>query len=290
MPEKNMSLTVFDPIKATLAELQKKDFSLVFDHTTPEGEKDLRSWVKRIRGFKGDVARAHKDTKAEALAFGRQVDTLKNELTAGADKLITERMKPLDEIEAKKRAEAEAIIEAERVAKEKKEAEELAELNRREAEVAKKEVEIREKERIEREKNISAEAAEKAKEEAERIASNRAKVAEQEKAEAVETEKEKARQAEKERIEREKQIAVESAENARKEAEQRARAKAATERLEKQQEEAAKKRRVENVRHRDKIENEIIGCLRKYISTEELAAKILIAIKHGQINHVTINY
>ena len=162
-----MSLTVFDPIKAILVELVKKDQSLVFDHTTPEGEKDLRSWVKRLRNYKGDVARAHKEVKAEALSFGRQVDAIKNELTVNVDTLITERMRPLDEIEAKKRAVAEAIVKAEEDARIAKEAEELAELKRREAEVARKEAEIKEKERIEREKLIAAEAAENATKEAE---------------------------------------------------------------------------------------------------------------------------
>lgn len=164
----DMSLVVFDPIKATLIVLKKKDESLTFDHTTPEGEKDLRSWVKQLRGYKGDIAKAHKGIKADALAFGRRVDAIKNELTAGADKIIKERLRPLDEMEARKRAAAEAAIKAEADAMLAKEAERIAELKRREAEVAKKEAEIEAKERIEREKRIAEEAAENARKEAER--------------------------------------------------------------------------------------------------------------------------
>ncbi|KKN39457.1 hypothetical protein LCGC14_0743270 [marine sediment metagenome] len=266
-----MSLAVFDPIKAMLAELQKKDFSLVFDHTTPEGEKDLRSWVKRIRGYKGDIARMHKDVKAGALSFGRQVDAIKNELTTGADAIITERMKPLDEIEAKKRADAEAIVEAERVAAEKKEAEELAELKRREEEVAKKEAVIQEKERIEREKRIAAEAAEKARKEAEAKA------------------------------EREKQAIIDAAAKEIADAEAKVKADAeekeqirladeATARLEKQRTEQAEKRRIENKAHRQEIEIKVAQHLDLIVQNGQITSAIIDAIRDDKIPNVTINY
>ena len=274
----NMSLTVFDPIRATLAELEKKDKSLVFDHTTSEGEKDLRSYVKRLRGYKGDVARAHKDTKAEALNFGRKVDAIKNELTTGVDKLITERMKPLDEIEAQKRAEAEAIVEAEQLAKEKAEDERLADLERREAETARKEAEIQEKEQAEHEKQIAAEAAENAAKEAERIAENRAKIAEQEKAqaiekaeqekaEAVEAEKEKARQVERERIAKEKEEVAAIAREAE-----------------------AEKKRVENTKHRDKIKEIACKAFDSAFGPDFNSVDVVTVISEGHIPNVTINY
>jgi hypothetical protein len=260
MTEESMNLTIFDPIRATLAKLEKKNKALVFDHTTPEGEKDLRSWVKRIREFKGNVARAHKETKAEALAFGRKVDAIKNELTAGADRLIKERMKPLDEIEANKRAEAEAIVKAEEEARLAKEAEEKAELERREAEVAKKEAEIREKERAEREKRIAEEAAENARKEAEAKA-------EREKQEAIEAEKEKARQAEAERLAK---VEAEKAEKARLAEEER--------------------KRIENEEHRSEIEHHVLACLCDIIDEPNLCDVVFDAIKTGKIDHVTINY
>jgi len=274
-----MSLAVFDPIRANLAELEKKDSSLVFDHTTPEGEKDLRSWVKRLRGLKGDIARAHKDVKAEALAFGRKVDAVKNELTAGTDKIITERMKPLDEIEAKKRAEAEAIVEAERVAAEKAEQERLADLERREAEASKREAEIKEKERIAKEQQIAADAAEKARKEAERIASNRAKVAEQEKAEAIA------------RAEREKQEAIEAEKEKIRQAERERIAKEEAEQAEQKRLADIEAKRVANKKHREAVEGEIIKALFPFIGTNSvLGSNIVSAIKTGEIPNVTINY
>jgi len=260
MAEETMSLTIFDPIRATLAALEKKDQSLVFDHTAPEGEAELRSWVKNLRGFKGDVARAHKDTKANALNFGRQVDAIKNELTAGADKIITERMKPLDEIEAKKRAKAEAIIEAERLKKEKAEQERLADLERREAEAARKEDEIRKKEQAEREKQIADEAAENARKETEAKA-------EREKQEAVEAEKEKARKLEVERVK-----------------------KLQAEQDEKERLATLERERVANEEHRDEVENKAVEAFDAAFGIDFNSEAVVTVIKEGRIPNVTINY
>jgi len=260
MTIETMNLTVFDPIMATLVKLEAQDKSLVFDHTTPEGEKDLRSWVYRVRSGRSDLEKARVAAKAEALAYGKKVDSLAKELKAPFDKIITERMKPLDEIEAKKRADAEAIIEAERVAKEKAEQERIADLERREAETARKEAEFKEKERLEREKNIAAEAAEKARKDA--IAK-----AEREKAEAIEAEKEKARRMERDRI------AKEEAEKAEKE------------RLAKIEAD-----RIANKEHREEIEHCIGEQLNGFIGNTAITNHIMDALKAGRIRNVTINY
>ncbi len=271
MTEQNMDLAVFDPITAMLAELEKKDLALVFDHTTPEGEKDLRSWVKRVRGYKGDVARAHKEVKAEALAFGRQVDAIKNELTTGADRIITERMKPLDEIDAEKRAEAEAIVKAEEEARLKKEAEEKAELEHREAEVARKEAEIRESERIAREKQIAIEAAENARKEeiakAEREKQEAIEKAEREKQDAIEAEKEKARQVERDRVAKETADLTELNRLADIEHE-----------------------RIINKRHRQKVKGNAIETIKEGLGELFTAEQLVAFIDEGHCKYLTINY
>lgn len=275
-----MSLEVFDPLKAAITELQEKDKAQVFDHTTEEGEKNLRSWVHRVRGCKGDIEKVRKATKADALAFGRKVDEIARELTIVPEKIIATRMKPLDEIEAKKRAAAEAKIEAERVAAEKAEAERLADLERREAETAKKEAELQakedaikaeqeEKKRAEREKQIAIDAAEKERKDAERIAANRAKVAEQEKAEAIEAEKEKARQAERDRV-----------------------AKAGLEIAEQTRLAEKERKRVENVKHRKEVEQGVIDAIVIMLGSESDsdAQEIVDAIVSGEIPNVEIIY
>lgn len=248
-----MSLAVFDPIKSQLAELTEKDANLVFDHTTPGGEKELRSYVARLRGYKGDIRRAHETGKRGALEFGRKVDAIKNELTAGVQKIIDVRMKPLDEIEAAKRAEAEAKIEAERLEAERVEAERLEELRKREEVVARKEAEHkaaedaanaeqREAERIEREKRIAEEAADKAREEAE------------------------------EKAERERFSAIAAAD-------------AETDRLA-----DLERKRVADKQHREAVETEVHNAIHEVSDDYDIATLIVEAIKSGQVPHVRIDY
>ena len=193
-----ISLVVFDPCEAMVSDLVKKNEVQQFDHTTEDGEKALRSWVHRIRGGKGEIEKVRKSMKADALAFGRKVDDRAKELTAPLDRMITENMKPLDEIEAEKRRRAEAIVEAERIAAEKAEQARVADLERREAVVRAAEqnaaAEREKQERIVRERRIAEEAAEQAQIDA----ADAIRRAESEKRDAIE------------RAEREKQEAVEA--------------------------------------------------------------------------------
>ncbi len=284
MADQKMSLVVFDPIRATLVELEKKDKSLVFDYTTASGEKELRSWVHRLRGYKTEVTKVHKDTKADALAFGRKVDAVKNELIDGVEKLIAERMKPLDEIEAKKRAAAEAIIEAKRLEDERIEQERLDAIAKQEAEIAEKQAAIkaeenrltRERENLEAEKraevdakNREIEARKEAEAKAEREKQEALDKAEREKAEAIEAEKEKARQAEGDRLSRE---AVEK-DQQRKLADTEA-------------------KRVADKEHRKEVEQGVVDAIviAVMLSSDSIAQEIVDAIVNGEIPNLTINY
>lgn len=257
-----MSLTVFDPIKAQIAELQAKDDGLVFDHTTPDGEKNLRSYVHRLRSLKPAIADLHRSTKKSALDFGRKVDAVKNELTAGVQKIIDTRMKPLDEIEDTKRKAAEAVVEAERVAAEKAEADRLADLERREKETAAKEAELkaaqdaidakqREVEQAEREKRIAESAAQTAREEAE--------------------EKVKAEAEHKEREEEDRLDAIE---------------------IEKDMAAAKEANRIADKEHQAKCQSEALAVIGRIVGPGgvELSIKLLAAIIDGDIPNVTINY
>ena len=285
-----MSLEVFNPLKAAITELQQKDESQEFDHTTEPGEKALRSWVHRVRGIKGDIEKVRKATKADALAFGRKVDEMARELTAVPEKIIAERMKPLDEIEAKKRAEAEAVVEAERLAEEKAEQERVADLERREALADKKEAEFKEKERVAREKQFAAAAAEKERKEAERVAANQAKVVEQEKAqaiekaerekgEAIEAEKEKARKAEAAAASERQRIADEASQKAENELQ----AKIAADKIEAD--------RAADENHRADVQILICNSIIKHAECDKQTAEnVIAAIVRGEIPNLTINY
>ncbi len=272
-----MSLAVFDPFKALAVKVQEEDAALTIDHTTPEGEKELRSWVRTVRGYRAGLEKIRVRAKADALEYGRQVDGKAKELKVPFDTIITDRMKPLDEIEDAKLKAAEAIVEAERVAAERVETERLADLKRREDEVARKEAEQkdaedaadaeqREAERVEREKRIAVEAAEKATKLAEANAVKKA---------------EDLRKAIQDNTDRKERIRIEESE-----------AKAAVERMDAEVE----RRRVADKEHREKIEKDIDVAIDRVL-TENLpnrhvtqAHALADAIRNGDIPHVTINY
>lgn len=155
-------LAVFDEITATLAKYKAENDSLVFAYDTPEGEKQARSHIAKLRKAKTIISDIHKEAKADALAFGRKLDSKKRELTGEVDSMVARHKDPLDAIEAEKQA----VIDAEKARLEEEEAKRQAELEAREAAVREAEERIAaEKTRVdrtEREKRIAKEAAENA--------------------------------------------------------------------------------------------------------------------------------
>lgn len=279
MTEESMTLAVFDAHATMVADLVKKNEVQKFDHTTEAGEKDLRSWVFRLRGGKGDIEKARKIIKAEALAFGKKVDAKAKELTIPLEKMIAENMKPLDEIEAKKRAEAEAIVQAEIDAKEKAERDRLADLEKREAEIAAKEAvqkAIQEKAdltELNRLADIQHEAdklaaIEKVEKKAEQDAKDVAEKAEREKQESIEAEKEKARQVERVRIFKEQ-----AKEKERKHAEE------------------AERKRATDENHRADVHILICNSIIEHADCDKQTAEnIIAAIVRGEIPNMLITY
>lgn len=277
MTQTEMSLTVFDPVKEINADILAKDAAQEFDHTTAEGEKGLRSWVHRVRGHKGDIERCRIATKDGAAKFIKQVNEVARELTAEVQVVIDTRMKPLDEIEEKKRAAAEAAVEAERKEAERVETERLVDLKKREDEVAEKEAEfkaieaaakkkIEEADRIIREKKIADEAAENAKKQAKIDADAALAKAESDKRAAIQAEKDKAAKVESDRLAEEKRK-EQLAEVQRKEIE----------------------RKQKNKKHQEFVHQEIINALHPLAGCP-LAEGILTKIKVGQVPYLSINY
>jgi len=286
MTDENMSLVVFDPMKATIADIVAKDKCQVFDHTTEEGETALRSWVYKVRQDRSSLEKVRVAAKSDALAYGKKVDGLAKELKAPLDKIIADRMKPLDDIEAQKRADAEAIVEAERVEAERVEAERVAAIQKQAEENERRQAELDAKEAaLEAEKDkLKAVEAEKEKARrdlaiAEQNAKDRFEQAEREKQEAIEAEKEKARKAEAERVFIQKELDDEKARLAE-----------------------IERKRVEDEDHqaaiRAKIHETIYSLIvdtRNATAEEDSSASaitliILKALKEGRIPNVTINY
>lgn len=160
-------LVVFDEVKATMTEYKAKNETLVFDYRDPEGNKEARSHIAKLRKVKTRISEIHKDAKADALAVCKALDGKKRELTGEVEEMISYHKDPLDAIEA----EQQAKIDAERQRLEEEEAKRLADIEAREAAVREAEEKIAkekaEAERIEREKRIAEDAAIGARERAE---------------------------------------------------------------------------------------------------------------------------
>lgn len=285
-------LAIFDPITAKMAEYKEENEKLVFDYRAPQGNKDARSHVFKLRKVKTKINEAHKIGKADALAACREIDAYKNKLVKEIEEMIAVHNDPLLLIEKEREeAEAEALrkIEEEQA---KAEAERLAELERREAAVkeaeekaaaekAAKEAEEKAKqdevERIEREKHIAEEAkvkAEKAEKQrraaAEEKAARDLMEAEQRRLSDIEAVKAKAKaEAEAKELAERRRIEAEDAERER--------------------QAAILKKRVENKKHQLAIQIQIRSHLCKLID-EKQAAIVLQALKDGTIPHVKIEY
>ncbi len=275
-------LAVFDPIDKTLAEYEAENKSLTFEYETPEGNKSARSHVYKLRLVKGKIVAAHKQVKAEALAYGRKCDAKKNECLSFLEKLIAVHNEPLLLIEKEK-----ADTEAERLrkikeAEEKAERERTEELERREAEVRARE------EKVAAEEAAKRAAEEAAKAEAERLAWEK-QVAEAAKAQA----------------EADAKIALEAAEAkrlidvaaAKAKAEQDTRDKEYAELRRLEEEEAEKERLAEIERKRQankKHQQEVHAGIRQRLFEIGLEKKqveaVLDALIAGTIPHVKIEY
>ena len=291
----------FDEVKAELAEYGERNATMVFDYADPEGEKEARGYVFQLRKLKGRIAAKHKEVKADALAYGRKVDAIKNTLTTAVEKMIDVHTTPLKEIEDARQAEIDAKVKAVKLEEERIENERLETLRKREEEINRKEAEIKAKEeaiaqaeyekkmkieQVKREKRIAEEARKDAIIQAEYEKQRAIDKAEREKNEAVEAEKEKASKIEVERL------ADEDAKRAK------------ANRLAKIEAD-----RISDEKHRDKIESKVCSQIREtineYVDLEgydtakdilesikfgKTAKALLEAIKFGKIENVTINY
>jgi hypothetical protein len=111
MSEKNIDLTVFDPIAEQIGKLRTAVESKTFDYEDPEQNKAARSLVAKVRRLKA----AHKEAKAQALEVCKVLDSKMREYLAEIDAIIDIHDKPIKEIE-----EREARILAEKKAEEER--------------------------------------------------------------------------------------------------------------------------------------------------------------------------
>ena len=285
-----MELTQYEPIKAQIAELLAQNDKLVFNYRDPTGNKDARSHVYALRLKKGEVERVRKTAKADALEYGRKVDSVAKELTAALETAIAVHQTPIAEIEAEEQAKRD---EAARIEAEKKAAEERAEQERQAAilkaaqeEAEKARAEIEAMKAKQREDDIRREAAEQARREAEervaraereKLAAEREAIATRERALA---EKEQA-EAEKKRV---AQQAKEDQEEAVRAAEQRAKEQAEAEERAKARELAKKAVRREII---SQIKDDIQAIMDAF-PAEQALGHVAAAIYDGEIRNVFV--
>lgn len=316
-----------DPLLEGIAE---KARSLVPDLSTEKSRGEIASMAYKVAQSKTALDKLRKALVADKKAEIAKVDKSGKYMRDCLDYLKAEVRQPLTEWEAEKarkeeeeRLAEEARVEAERVAKEeadrlereRAEAELEAkrlELEKREAELkrqederkAKEEAERLEKERIEREERLRKEAAETAKREAEEAAEKEKQdILRREaeaKAEVERLEMEKIEAAE--RAEREKKEAIEAEKRKAKEESERKERELAQKQKEKEEKEAADRlaaeRKAANLNHQKKINREALSGLIEVLKEsfdsgrdfEETGKAIVSAIAKGQVPNVTINY
>lgn len=98
------AIAPYQPLRAQIAELKAANANTVFRYEEPKGNKLARSHVASLRTVKGDIERKRKDLKADALEYGRKVDSVAKELTAEIEAMIDVHQGPLDLIESREEA------------------------------------------------------------------------------------------------------------------------------------------------------------------------------------------
>ena len=94
----------YEPLRAQIAELKEANANTVFRYEEPKGNKLARSHVASLRSIKGDVERKRKELKADALEYGRKVDSVAKELSGEIEAMIDVHQGPLDLIESREEA------------------------------------------------------------------------------------------------------------------------------------------------------------------------------------------
>lgn len=259
------TLTVFEQFETDIVAFEKHNASLEFDVKTPDGKSECESHCRKLRKVWNAIEGKRKEIKKEYIDKGKQVDLEAKSFQIRIDTMHDLHKKPLDELAAAEAAKKQAFLDAEQKKRDDKaeaDAKELEELRELKAE----------NERKEREAKIAKDAIAKAK--ADAIAA--AKKAEQDKLDAIAKAKADA-EAEAKKVEDARLAKVES------------------DRIETARLAQIEADRVADVEHRTKIERDIqqgvVAVLGgKTLGNEDLAAKILVGIKTGEIPNVSINY
>lgn len=98
------ALAPYSALRADLEKIKAANEGLVFDYTKPKGLKAAKSHIFTLRKVKGDIERCRKAAKAEALEYGRKVDSAAKELVAEVETMIDVHEAPIRAIEEREAA------------------------------------------------------------------------------------------------------------------------------------------------------------------------------------------
>lgn len=280
-------LVVFNKTIADLAVYEEENKNLVFDYADEQGNKDARSHVYKLRKARSAFDKLRKDTKAEALAACKNIDSQAKVIREKFDAMVDVHEAPIKRIEAEEEAKKQAFLDEQQSKREKEEADRLADLEAKENELEELKAAAKA-----REEAVAAEAKAK-QDEIDRIAREKKiaedvrKQAEFEKQEAIKKAEQEAKEA-LERAEREKQEAIE---NAKRQIAEATEAKAKAELAETARLAKIEADRVADQKHRDQVEAEVKqGIVEQCVMAEDDVEIIMDALRSGKIPNVTINY
>ena len=90
---------VFADFYKQLEEAKKVNEQTIFQYETPAGNKAARSHIYKLRQSKSAVEKKRKETKQDAIDFGRTLDTEAKKITSEIEEMINVHDAPLKQIE-----------------------------------------------------------------------------------------------------------------------------------------------------------------------------------------------
>ena len=99
----------FVTVRDAVAAMKEENAALVFDYEDKKGNKEARSHVASLRKIKADVERCRKSAKAEAIEYGKRVDSVAKELTDEIGEMIDVHDAPLKAIKERQARNKERI-------------------------------------------------------------------------------------------------------------------------------------------------------------------------------------
>ena len=94
------ALTVFEQFEADLVCLEEANAGMDFNVESPEGEAECRAWHRKLRKGWNAVEKIRKETKADYIRLGKEVDEEAIRQQSKKDKTLSLRESGLEKVKA----------------------------------------------------------------------------------------------------------------------------------------------------------------------------------------------